>query len=828
MAMSMNGDESWRGRALRRTLVAAEASHAAADRMALLREAARLGGGRVVVPGHLLRPGDRLLLDRFSLEAAVGDNGQITLLLVDDVPRDKLDETLSELLRLDPSRRQPYKDVLADGLLRRLSCYSAYRTPTQKAGVRAMATMPPSASLLVTMPTGAGKSLIFELAALLWQEQSEAGRRCCLVVIVPTVALALSHEKTLKAIPGLSGSRALTGDDRGEARQDILNAFRRGEVPILLLSPELALNGAAEAFFEAALPPSKKAGGLKAHLAGVFVDEAHIIQSWGRSFRPDFQRLPALVARLRTANPDLKIVLLSATVGDAAREEIERAYAGEGEFLAIDAGVPRYELDFLTYRFADPQERDCRLISIIDRLPRPAMVYVTEPAHANRLAERLREDRGYQRLEVFTGELTSSVKRQEIVRRWRDGELDLMLATSAFGMGIDKADVRAVVHACVPESPARYYQEIGRASRDGFQGLALMLWSDGQGPDCDWTCAYSQAGKGWLTEDMLKRRWRAIVDQAEREGRAYYPPGGGALHIAVPLDARHDEIGHKPTEYNRLWNMSLLNLLQRSGRLSVVAVEEDAGAQPVWLVEIEDTRLLDDMAGDDLWDAIVEMRHGEQKQAFAELKRFEALIRRPQDTCFLSGVFKLVEAGAPLVDPCGRCHFCRSQGISPPVELAFGGLASVWERPARPSSSLFGPGLSVLHPRDPYLGHGLDDLLDLLHRAGLEQFLVPDGMGTSVGEAAQGALGFVMEHCDLLAGWGGANLPTACLIPAGASNPAALFKRVAAFSARWPEQTFVLVAGDGVSIGGRPLAQIASNRAPFSESAMALSLGGNE
>src|SRR5207247_9665242 len=90
--------------------------------------------------------------------------------------------------------------------------------------------------------------------------------------------------------------------------------------------------------------------------------------------------------------------------------------------------------------------------------------------------QRRRSERGYQRIERVTGEVSGASERRRIVHDWSEDRVDLVVATSAFGLGIDKADVRAVVHACVPESCARYYQEMGRAARDGHQGLALCVW----------------------------------------------------------------------------------------------------------------------------------------------------------------------------------------------------------------------------------------------------------------------------------------------------------------------------------------------------------------
>jgi ATP-dependent DNA helicase RecQ len=109
----------------------------------------------------------------------------------------------------------------------------------QKAATRALLTQPPGSSMMVSMPTGSGKSLLFQIAAT-FERETQSG--ACAIVVTPTVALALDHERTLSGIPDLAQSKALTGDTPSTEAEAIINGFRRGDVPILLLSPEKALS----------------------------------------------------------------------------------------------------------------------------------------------------------------------------------------------------------------------------------------------------------------------------------------------------------------------------------------------------------------------------------------------------------------------------------------------------------------------------------------------------------------------------------------------------------------------------------------------------------
>jgi ATP-dependent DNA helicase RecQ len=138
------------------------------------------------------------------------------------------------------------------------------------------------------------------------------------------------------------------------------------------------------------------------------------------------------------ADPMLRMVLLSATLSPAARQELRRAYGRSGAWLEIDARTPRYDLDVVVEAYDTADARLVALDHVIDRAPRPAIVYTTRVEDAGTLHGRLRQ-RGYERLELYTGEITDSSARRRIVNDWSADKLDLVVATSAFGLGVDKA-----------------------------------------------------------------------------------------------------------------------------------------------------------------------------------------------------------------------------------------------------------------------------------------------------------------------------------------------------------------------------------------------------
>lgn len=807
--MTIPDQKPWYVVAQQRAARAFTASTRTGDRGAMLRELCRLHGGYVdLAEGHIKLNSDDLAdLPRFGLKrVAVSGNYALIIDDSDELPI----HGLSDVLRLDSSPRQTYPPACADALLLRHSSYDRYRAPTQKAAIRALATMPDGGTLLATLPTGAGKSLLFQVAPLL----AAVPGTCC-VVIVPTVALALAHVDSLKTIPGLERSQCIHGDQDQVTRSDIYNAFGRGEVPVLVVSPEVALGAARALLIEAAQDPKRKLPGLEAHLTTFFVDEAHIIESWGRSFRPDFQRLPGLVEALRGSNPDLRTVLLSATVNGAARAELKRAY-GANEFLAVEAKVARYEFDLFHTRIDTAAERDALLVRLVDRLPRPAIIYTTLVKHAERLHDAIKA-RGYERLAIFTGQVDDGRSRLRIVSDWRAGNIDLVVATSAFGMGIDKDDVRAVIHACVPESPSRYYQEIGRAARDGNQGLALMLWTDDRGDAGDWRQARRLWSGGWLRPPMLLKRWNAIVRAADAMGENTIV--SGMQKLVVPLDAAHEDLPAGDTDYNRDWNRSLLNLLQRADAITIQATES-RGEVPVWHVDIREPRLLNSGENNAFWADITDLRKRERSAALSDLDSFKKAIFKPQ-ICVAAAIFELVEAGSPLVPPCGRCAYCRGREIASPKvdEIRFEGLDCRW--PHYLGACRLRPGISILHPtRDD--GTISDDLIKGLVSAGIEQFVVQDHLAQDFAQRLvvfACRYGLVNSYADVQGDWQPALLPTAILID-GQSSVDRLIERIEGWTSANPTQRFIVVAPPQTTVRGKPIINVLSSSAPISEMAL--------
>ncbi|GAB6062558.1 helicase-related protein [Deferrisoma palaeochoriense] len=793
---------AWRRSRVDDLLGRVRAAEAPADRGALIREAVRLSGAPLQLPLGLVGGVEP---ERFGLVLEPGSGKTVQVRLTGALPPElpgPLREELARVLPVDDSLRRPDRPTIADTPLLRLTPHPTYRNPSQKAAVRALLTMPGGATLLATLATGTGKSLLFQLGTLWARSRAMAEEKPVGLVVVPTVSLALDHERSAQDFPGLESSRALTGDLPPAERDDILAGFFRGETPLLFATAEILLGRLREWFLRCTLPPDHPDRPLAARgrLWAVFVDEAHTVASWGTSFRPDLQRLGAFVRFLRKSDPALRAVLLSATVDHESRRVLKQQFA-DGDWLEIREGVPRREFDLVDFKFQDPESRDVALSRLLDALPRPCVVYTTEVDHAERLAELFR-GRGYRRLAVFTGD-TPAPDRRSIVEAWRGGALDLVVATSAFGMGVNHAHVRCVVHACVPESASRYYQEIGRAGRDGRQALAVLL----RCPE-DARLARRLASGRTLTLDVAAKRWVALL-RARRFGEV--SPWTGQPAYLLPLDARGEQIQHAVTgERNRFWNRSLLVQLQRYGAVEVLVADDQRDEWHVASVPGWDA-LWDEGGAAACLERLFHQRDEEEAKGREEASGFLRLLDQGTE-CLLAGVFEAVED--IVTDPCGRCGPCRRDGILPPDwECHLGGDA-VWrgssgEQPV--------PRVAVASQAQ---WDQVEDWIGFLKEQGIRQVIAPQGMAERVASAWQKAsdeAGWVLEWEAVLsqdAPWTPLAVPTALLLP----DPWGEVTRHWAWGHGWwkrggPLRWWIVRAG--LRVEGRRFEDVATNRPPI-------------
>lgn len=465
----------------------------------------------------------------------------------------------------------------SDGILNAMRpSWTHYRSEAQKAAVDAWLFAPPGSTTLITLPTGGGKSLCTILPAWLDARGGRVNAGTTLVV-VPTVALALDQQTQARSFfKGAAIPEARTGANTLYERREIEKRLRDGSLPILFTSPESLL---WSRLHEVCLNAAEE--GL---LTRLVIDEAHLIESWGAGFRPEFQLLSTFRRQLiRRSDGKLKTLLLSATVSERSRETLEYLFSEPGKLATVQANRLRPEISYWFNLAPNDYVRNQRVSEALRFLPRPLILYVTRPSQAEEWARRLCEE-GYERIATFTGE-TGSEERQAVLEAWMTDQIDIMVGTSAFGLGVDKGDVRSIVHTTLPENVDRFYQEVGRAGRDGFSASSLLCTCP---QDVD--LAYSLSPKR-ITFEKAEPRWRAMLNTPN------HVLSGDKRRInrdAVPIGKHRNAV-----EVDRDWNDHLLLLLQRAGAIQVADLDlpdfsPDGVPSAELVIRVLDHRLIDD------------------------------------------------------------------------------------------------------------------------------------------------------------------------------------------------------------------------------------------
>jgi ATP-dependent DNA helicase RecQ len=436
-----------------------------------------------------------------------------------------------------------------DPFLGEASGFETYVSPGQREAVRSAFLLPPGETLIVALPTGSGKSFVAQAPVL--ARGLEGGLSLC---IVPTTALVLDQARQMRQmlkrrfprrdVPPLAWHSGISDEDRTAIKA----AIREGRQGILYCSPEAATGALLPALYDAART------GLLAYL---IIDEAHLVSQWGDGFRPAFQMLAGVRRGLIAACPagaPFRTLLMSATMTPDTVTTIDALFGPTRTVQMVASIHLRPEPQYWVHREDDPDEKDRKVLEILRHAPRPFILYVTKRSDAKRWIKLLRQT-GYGRIDCFHGE-TPHGDRLRIIEQWSENRLDGIVATSAFGVGIDKRDVRTVIHAAVPETLDRFYQEVGRGGRDGCPSASFLIYSRE-----DQETANQIASPSLIGDDLAFERWSTMYGSSEQRD------GIGQL-LEVDLAVVPPRL-RRQSDYNQSWNMRTLIMMARAGMLEL-------------------------------------------------------------------------------------------------------------------------------------------------------------------------------------------------------------------------------------------------------------------
>ncbi len=418
---------------------------------------------------------------------------------------------------------------------------------------------------MAVMPTGAGKSLCYQLPALLLDGVT--------LVVSPLIALMKDQVDSLRA-RGVAADFINSSQARDEQRA-ALERLSAGETKLVYVAPERF-----------------RAGSFLRALEGVplalfAIDEAHCISRWGHDFRPDYQRLGDAIERLR---PE-RLLACTATATADVREDITRVLGFDEPAVHV-AGFLRSNL-FLEVRLCsgdrDREQRVARFLREGAGSEGAVIIYASTRKRVERYAYSVSQAVGADHVVHYHGGL-GDAERSVAQQRFMSGEARIAVATSAFGMGVDRADVRAVIHVDLPRTVEGYYQQVGRAGRDGEPAHCLMLFNgadtrvhhfliDRNHPEPEAVCAAWRGlqdlpAEGSATARMLAQRVHALDDDeglaeaalrvlSKVDALRFDGCGGYAAHPEAPPDARDLGIDFEAIASHRQHELGMLSSMKR-------------------------------------------------------------------------------------------------------------------------------------------------------------------------------------------------------------------------------------------------------------------------
>lgn len=517
-----------------------------------------------------------------------------------------------------------------NAFIHKLTGHKQFKSLEQKFAVFGALNTPDGYTTLVALPTGGGKSLVTQTMA--YQNKGLT------IVVVPTVSLAIDQVRNAKInIKSDTASAEIFcyyGGMPGVQKDELKEAIRKETARLVFISPEALIRNKE---FKNLI----KAANDSRFLKNLIIDEAHIVIEWGDFFRVDYQCLEAWRNELMTANSQLRTVLLSATFTRSAVASLKQMFSVPDKWIEIRCDALRKEPRFILVKSEGFMDKRKKMLELVKKLPHPMVVYVNSPDDAENIRSFLSQN-GIDSLETFTGK-TKSAQREQIIKDWSEDKIDLIIATSAFGVGVDKGDVRTVLHSYVPNTPNQYYQELGRGGRDGLISLSVMCIT----PKDDVDLAYKRMGKV-LSPEKIWGRWLSMY----KDPTSSWFKGTVTLNTDVKPTYNVTAGDDDASDIDIQWNIYVILLLRRHNLLLIRDMIFSAG-EDGYKIRIE---ILDDTLRNETIEPpqiIKDIRDRESEGFEKEIKRIRNSIYNDKRMCWSEMFYSTYDKVSVY---CGGCR----------------------------------------------------------------------------------------------------------------------------------------------------------------------------
>lgn len=532
-------------------------------------------------------------------------------------------------------KRRPEENISGDLVLSVLG-YPNYRSKTQREAMRTILCAQPGSTITVNMPTGEGKSTLFFIPSLLKNEDGELG---VTIIVVPTVALAEDLARRLKDY--LSQPVCYSGESDEETKDAICAACRAGTQGALICNPEPLVRGR--------LSRAVRHAAANGFVKYFVIDEAHMVANWGDQFRPAFQSLEGFRKNLLESSPPeskFNTILTSATLTGYHMDLLEETFSEPDSFQIVHGARLRSEPSY--WQINLDEARLCRdeiILQCAWHLPRPWILYGTKRQTVDDLYNLL-QAQGFSRVGKIIG---GSSERSSEQDKWNNDEIDIMVATSAFGLGVDKSNVRAVVHAELPESLDRFYQDVGRGGRDGRTCISLLLWKKEE-----WQYVERMGTPNQIGVELGYERWMKLFNSGSARG----------TEVSVKIDTPRT-VAMNDSDQNRRWNLRVLNLMKRTGLLTFNYKEDELEKlERLWVKPATGHSV------QSKWEEAVSAKRTSIKNHYRQAKDFMGRMLKPEAECIsdvLKECYDVANRDLTVAKPCGGCRHCREIAREPLV-----------------------------------------------------------------------------------------------------------------------------------------------------------------
>ncbi len=541
---------------------------------------------------------------------------------------------IRDVYQLSGGSNEGRRTSAGDAYVRKFTAFSSYRSLEQKLAVHTAIELPDDYTMMISLPTGGGKSLITQLLAAFEPKLT--------LVVVPTVSLA--NDQYLQARECISDENVKKNVfcyDSKNGNQLLLKALEDRVARLIFTSPEAILMSKG---FNNAL----RMAAMDQYIKNVVIDEAHIVPDWGQDFRPEFQIFSIVLKEFRKlAKNTIRTYLLSATLSDDVVQVLFDLYASNSGNIQFRCDALREEPRYVVLKNNEIEKREKGVIEMIKTLPKPLIVYVIEPKTARKYCKLLNKE-GFSNIYTYTGD-TKDGERESLLENWKNNEFDVMIATSAFGMGVDKSNVRTIIHACVPENLSRFYQEVGRAGRDGLPSLSVLSYYMGRDErNNDLSVAFGLVKSSVLTKEKIAIRLSSILNDKSRniiEGDIVT-----ADLNTVPTSFTEEEAEHAGSR-NMCWNVNTLLLLHRQGYIDIQSAKYDnANKTYLFTFKLNRLELLQDTTR--LKDDVADDRQKEYDMRVEGYHMMAEIVHRTNAKCFGIRFASLFPYAQPICSGC--------------------------------------------------------------------------------------------------------------------------------------------------------------------------------